>query len=312
MLAIITTLEDLSADYFICHLESRGRPFIRLNAELAGDWRINYEVTNTACFSTIDIGYHQADFRDINAVWYRRVFTPSIAGTSVANARFSSGELRHAVDGLIRISPARWVNDPESTVRAELKLLQLAVAKRNGANIPKTLISNDPNRIRNFFQSIPNVISKPIHAGLIREGGSDFAVYTERVSTADIENCDIELMSCPTLFQEELDRDTDYRITVIGNDVFVASINRNPDYVDWRHPDAETRFQRGSAPDAIKSLCSNIMKDLNLRYGAFDFIETKDGIWYFLEINPAGEWAWLEEQLAFPMRKSLENLLYRE
>jgi glutathione synthase/RimK-type ligase-like ATP-grasp enzyme len=51
---------------------------------------------------------------------------------------------------------------------------------------------------------------------------------------------------------------------------------------------------------------------LNLQYGAFDFIEKPDGELVFLEINPTGEWAWLENALGYPMRSAFIELFYGE
>ena len=51
--------------------------------------------------------------------------------------------------------------------------------------------------------------------------------------------------------------------------------------------------------------------ELGLRYGAFDFIRAPSGDLVFLELNPTGEWAWLEEELGFGLRDAFIELLYR-
>ena len=53
-----------------------------------------------------------------------------------------------------------------------------------------------------------------------------------------------------------------------------------------------------------------MLYDLGLVYGAFDFIRTPDDDLVFLEVNPTGEWAWLEDQLGFPMRDAFIHLFY--
>ena len=53
-----------------------------------------------------------------------------------------------------------------------------------------------------------------------------------------------------------------------------------------------------------------MLQTLGLVYGAFDFIRTPRGEDVFLEVNPTGEWAWLENSLGFPMRDAFVELFY--
>jgi hypothetical protein len=54
-----------------------------------------------------------------------------------------------------------------------------------------------------------------------------------------------------------------------------------------------------------------MLANLGLRYGAFDFVRTPDDRFVFLEVNPTGEWAWLEEHLALPMRDAFIRLFFQ-
>jgi D-alanine-D-alanine ligase-like ATP-grasp enzyme len=63
-------------------------------------------------------------------------------------------------------------------------------------------------------------------------------------------------------------------------------------------------------PDELSSLCLNTLQTLDLLYGAFDFIRTPNNEWYFLEVNPAGEWAWLEQELHLPMSQAFIEIFY--
>ncbi len=40
-------------------------------------------------------------------------------------------------------------------------------------------------------------------------------------------------------------------------------------------------------------MCRALVRALNLRFGAIDLVRCDGKVW-FLEINPTGEWAWLE------------------
>jgi D-alanine-D-alanine ligase-like ATP-grasp enzyme len=58
----------------------------------------------------------------------------------------------------------------------------------------------------------------------------------------------------------------------------------------------------------VTSLCILMMERMRLKFGAFDFVKTDEGELYFLEVNPTGEWAWLEREMGFPMRDAFIEL----
>ncbi len=51
------------------------------------------------------------------------------------------------------------------------------------------------------------------------------------------------------------------------------------------------------------------MNRLGLRFGALDFLVTPDGEWYFLEINPNGQWAWIEQETGLPISDAIADAL---
>ena len=80
--------------------------------------------------------------------------------------------------------------------------------------------------------------------------------------------------------------------------------------MDWRDPALKVSFTPSRLPANIERLCRAMLSRLGLCYGAFDFIRTTDGRLVFLEVNPTGEWAWLEERLGFPMRNPFIKMFY--
>ena len=47
---------------------------------------------------------------------------------------------------------------------------------------------------------------------------------------------------------------------------------------------------------------------LGLRFGAFDFLVCPDG-WVFLEVNPNGQWAWIETATGLPIASTIADAL---
>jgi D-alanine-D-alanine ligase-like ATP-grasp enzyme len=54
------------------------------------------------------------------------------------------------------------------------------------------------------------------------------------------------------------------------------------------------------------------MAELNLEYGALDFVLTPDGRFVFLEINPNGQWLWLDDMLSLGITTAVAEWLSGE
>ena len=171
-----------------------------------------------------------------------------------------------------------------------------------------------PRTLKNSEISLSRIqegpIVKPIFHGLFFDGISRHAIYTRRV---DADCLDVDsLTPCPILLQEEIPRVADVRVTFIGSDCFVADIRGNSSLIDWRDPNVSVTYAISTLDEATKALCRRMLSGMGLVYGAFDFIRMPDGNVIFLELNPTGEWAWLEETLRFPMRDAFIRLFFGE
>jgi D-alanine-D-alanine ligase-like ATP-grasp enzyme len=51
------------------------------------------------------------------------------------------------------------------------------------------------------------------------------------------------------------------------------------------------------------------MSRLSLTYGAIDLVLTPDGRYVFLEINPNGQWLWIDEMLSLGISHSIAEWL---
>jgi glutathione synthase/RimK-type ligase-like ATP-grasp enzyme len=90
----------------------------------------------------------------------------------------------------------------------------------------------------------------------------------------------------------------------------VADIKGDSSLVDWRDPAVSVRYSESSLGPEVQTMCKAMLEKLGLKYGAFDFVRRPEGELVFLEINPTGEWAWLEDRLGFPMREAFIHLFF--
>ena len=310
MLLILTSDQDLAADYLIVELIKRNLPYFRLNSEELSRAKYTFALENASATRKIVVGPRSLDLSAVTAVWYRRSIHP-ILETSLtpAERHFVTGELRHLAMGLVLNPEVVWVNPIDRVSVAEHKLYQLQIAARLGFQVPRTLVSADVEELRYFVsKNRLGTICKPIFHGMFFDGSSYNAVYTRRIDAEKLN--DVNVSSCPILLQEEVARIADVRVTFVGDHCFVADILGDASLIDWRDPNIDVNYTTSSLDDTTLSLCRKMLRELGLVYAAFDFIRTPSGNLIFLEINPTREWAWLEEKLGFSLRDSFIELLY--
>lgn len=307
MLLILTSKSDLSADFLIARLIELGLPYFRLNTEDLAEAQYNFAGRDSR---RLVVGERALDLIAVRAVWYRRAIYPTASvELPPAERFFVAGELRHLIFGLVWEPAVRWVNPIDKVFVAEHKLYQLRLAEELGMTLPRTLVSSSAADLRAFVQAQPNgAICKPIFHGLYLDGVDSYSVYTRTV-TADEFTADTDLQ-CPVLLQERISRGRDLRITFIGQRCFGAEVQVPRNVVDWRAPESEASFAKIDIEEGLHLQCTAMLQKLGLEYGAFDFIETPEGERVFLEVNPTGEWAWLENRLGFPMRQAFVELFY--
>ena len=255
--------------------------------------------------------------KNVASVWYRRPVPPrpALAATSGARSlalRESAAALDDVWDAL---QAATWVSDRGAIRRATPRMQQLALARRLGLHVLPTLITNDAAAAQLFLATHVRVIAKPIGVGTVEadEEGPDRLVFTTELARDETERLLASLRSAPVLLQQLQPKRADIRVTVVGRRVFAARIGSPTDgHLDWRAVDPELLVHdRHELPAEIEALTVELVASLGLKFGALDLLWTPDDEYVFLEINPNGQWAWLEQELELPIASALVDLLMR-
>ncbi|MBZ5857322.1 hypothetical protein [Flavihumibacter profundi] len=299
MLLIITHKTDFTADFVINKLNQRKAKYKRFNCEdiLTYDSLVKLDSN----FSYSILGEN-----DISSVWFRRTQLPTIKELSLNERIYILNETDSLIKNLFSIVDAKWVSDPFSVYRAENKLLQLKIAKHLGFKIPSTLITTSKDELKKFYKEQGGrIIIKPISQTRIDNNETPSFIFTSRITQKQIdelENFDLT----PCIYQNEIEKIYEIRVTVVGDNVFSASVDSQNDVeteVDWRKK--RLIFKAIEIPKRVESLCIEIVKCLNLSFGAIDLIKDKDGNYIFLEINPNGQWAWIETQTGLNISEAI-------
>lgn len=309
MLLIITNKDDLAADYLISSLIEKDLPYFRLNSEDIQNYLVKFTYQNEKFDTEIECENKILNLSEVKSVWYRRAISPYInQDIDFFSKKFISGELQHLIEGICLNDDLIWINPFDAVIKAERKIYQLKVARDVGFKIPNSLISNDLNLINSFHLQNSPIICKPIYHGYFQKKDDNYAIYSNRVDKKMIDGFN---SIYPTYFQKEIKKVADIRITVVGNDIFPVQITfDNSKSPDWRRKECEVTYKEFDLPNHLKKQCIRLVSELGLKFGAIDLARTVDNEYYFFEINPTGEWAWIEHKLGLPIRESLIKTFY--
>jgi glutathione synthase/RimK-type ligase-like ATP-grasp enzyme len=146
----------------------------------------------------------------------------------------------------------------------------------------------------------------------VKHPEGDKLIFTNRLEVEHLDLLDQTKYS-PSLFQRLLEKTVDIRVTVIGKKVFAVAIDSQSTVetrIDWRRGDSTNlRHTVLELPPDIESKCLQLVSTLGLNFGAIDLVLAPNGDYYFLEINPNGQWAWIEQLTGLPLTEALVDLL---
>lgn len=256
------------------------------------------------------------DLREVTAVWHRRLnFGARLPATLDGQLRRASlGEAGAAAHGMLASLKAFRVDEVRHIRRAENKQLQLQAARETGLDIPRTLTTNDAAAARAFAGECEGgMVTKMLSSFAVYEGGRELVVFTNPVKPADL--ADLSGLSlCPATFQELLPKSLELRVTVVGQRVMSAALDSQSSERaahDWRR-DGHRMIQDWrpyQLPLEVEEKILRLMDYFSLNYGAIDIILTPDGRHVFLELNPSGEFFWLERAPGLPISRAIADLL---
>jgi hypothetical protein len=243
--------------------------------------------------------------------WWRRALPPGPDARipDPAQAAWAANETFEAMSGFWDALPITWVSPPRAIETSMMKTWQLPAARSAGLDVPDTLVTSDPDEARAFIDRVGlgRVICKAFSATLEN--------WRETRMIGDAEYALLDQVSvAPVIFQEFIPAEVDLRISVVGEELFVAAVHSQElDYpLDFRlflQPGPGVRMTPDAVPAEVENGLLRLLKSVGLRYGAIDMRRTPDGRHVFLEVNPAGQWRFVEEVTGQPITAAMARLL---
>ncbi|MFA6922881.1 MAG: hypothetical protein WC223_01385 [Bacteroidales bacterium] len=246
---------------------------------------------------------YRALLEDIGIVWHIRPGLPVASNVVKSDGvkKFIENESRVCLQNIFASANFNFVNHPLFTKFLEDgKFYPLKIAEAIGLNVPKTIITNDPEKLIKFSNDCNNkIIVKLLHGTVLKDKKDFYFIYANKIKTSYLKKEKENIKLSPIMAQEYIEKKTELRLTVIGKKIFTCAIDSQASEktrIDWRKYDfAKVKHYQYFLSENIKKKIIKLMDKLNLNYGTIDLIITPNNDYFFLEVNPSGQWGWIEE-----------------
>jgi ATP-GRASP peptide maturase of grasp-with-spasm system len=299
---ILTDPHDISTDQVINWIDYWKQTYLRINSGDLFDefckFKINDSMENQLNHYVTIRGY-KVNLSQVKSVWYRRSILDSINEVysddlEVHNQikSFVIYELRYGTFMFYRLlEDAYWINKPWNSNND--KLYTLLVAKRIGIKVPETIVTNNREEVKQFLKKNKSIIIKPIYnVEPIIYQEEAYVTFTKMFFYEDLEKLKDRFF--PTLFQEKIEKYLDIRVFYLDGLFYSMAIFSQLDSqtkLDFRkyNSDKPNRMVPFKLPKNIEIKLNKLMNYMKLNSGSIDMIMNENNDYYFLEVNPVGQ-----------------------
>jgi hypothetical protein len=309
---VVAEYSDMHADAVVAHLCAQGVPVARFStADVPGDCELSLDVRGGVVRGRIASRGRRWDLDDVGAAWFRRHRNPETPeGWPEDLRRYVRIQANAALlDLWAAISPHKWVNAPGRERVAERKLLQLVQAAQVGLDVPHTLVTTSAEDLSGFLETRgPRLAAKCLDVrGVYFDG--EFRFPTTRVLTGMPPPPTVR--ASPTVFQPFVEKVADVRAVIIGATVHAAALDvgRNPEATyDFREA-LDGTWEPHSLPPRTAEALVALNQSFGLGFASADLLLDDAGTYWFIDLNPGGQWLWLEQQAGLPLSRTMAELL---
>lgn len=296
--------------------------FIRLNSE---NFIEGIQLELNSYFFTQEISLFKnfvVNLSDVKSFWYRRDdFVLGINSDKIItekdSIRFSLEKEWHKLKDFFHI----YCESKNSigSYRKELfqnKLTTLFLVQKIGLYIPPTIVTTQKDKLIDFIRKNGECITKAISSMFKTGANNSFqSIGTQLVTNEIIESLDETFF--PTLLQKKITKIFELRIFYIRGMFYSMAIfsqNDEQTKLDYRNYNREkpNRNIPYILPEKIKVKLHILMDKLDLNTGSIDMIVTPEGEYFFLEVNPTGQFGWVSENCNYYLEEKIADYLQYE
>jgi len=284
-------------------LSELGYPFLTFNQRQFADTHCMFDLAAGTLSGELRLGRISLSLEEIGGVYARlmddRRLPESVALPDGSPERTQCRNLHDAISGLIALTPARVVNPTVAMGSNGSKPYQAQLIARHGFHVPETIITNDPDRVRDFQAQ---------HGRVIYKSASGTRSIVRLLSPGDLDRLN-RIRWCPTQFQAHV-TGTDVRVHVIDQKLFATEIVS--DATDYRYAARDGRpadLRAIDLDDAVATRCVALAADLGLPFAGIDLRRTPEGEWVCFEVNPSPGFSFYESQTRQPIARAVARYL---
>lgn len=278
------------------HLRECGHPFVIVDEDHPEQYVVTSESSNGDTRFRIR-GDECNGARPAGAIFVRHAVVRKLDPQYVQPMAALQLELNRA----LRFAACPVMNPPANAFSNYSKAYQVALLSEAGFEVPRSLVTNIPERARAFWEEC--------HGEVIFKGVSNVTTLAQVLTPALLPRLSL-LPCCPTLFQEFI-HGADYRVHVIGDDVFVTRLAG--ENVDYRRSllaqDVQVRVEPATLPPHLIERCIHVTRGLGLVLSGIDFKEDSDGRFVALELNPYPQFTFYEGRSGQPITQAIVSHL---
>lgn len=240
------------------------------------------------------------DLAEVTAVYWRcynQVAIPPLPDEG--QAMIAGNDARSLFESLLIDWQIRWVNGWTAFQLHQTKPAALALVAALGIPVPRTLLGNDPQAVREFAAQVPKVIFKPVQGG-----AHTLRLTQDHLSDQNLGN----LAYAPVTLQEEIEG-TNIRVFVAGERVLACEVMSGE--IDFRE-DPDPRIVPHPLPREVEQQCRQAAQVLHLKWTGIDLRLSPEGRYVFLEANPSPMFMGFQARCGLPLTEALADLLLGE
>jgi glutathione synthase/RimK-type ligase-like ATP-grasp enzyme len=255
----------------------------------------------------------------VRSIWHRRPALPDAGHCLEADRNFIKGQWKYMQKNIFDLAndlvDTLWVNRPRAAEFAESKLAQLQAAHAAGLKVPDTVIGNDATDVAALIARWDRAVFKTFYPQNWQSESSGRS-YEMSVVPLDASTPlpDAAIGISPGIYQRYIDKVLDLRVTIIGDQLFAVQMQKSNGeaYFDWRpHScDENMRMMVFSVSTPLETKLRDMMQRLGIVFGCVDLVVDRQGDIYFLEVNQAGAFLFVEESLPeLPILRAMAAML---
>jgi len=318
MILILSQSEfEFSTIKIIDWLENIGAEYFRINGEDLVNGNLKVQVNERV----ISLNGVQLQDKEVKVVFNRRWLNiESLINHPVAEEQNGSNyfkvvqSLRNEITCLSQYlydlyRDAIWV--PEFKSVNKLKVLDAAL--HEGLKVPNTEIYTRKKDLQNFFDTKSKIITKSISDIYPIGNRHEVKSYlTKRLNQSEIN--DIPDSFYPSLFQAEVEKEYEIRTFYFFGKFYSVAIfsqfdrSTSVDYRNYNYT-KPNKTELYMLPHDIELKLKRMMDKIGLNTGSIDIIKSTDGEYYFLEVNPVGQFGAFNDIMSVDIFKTIAEKL---